>query len=178
MPLLLLPPLRPSCRRCRRLAPLVCSQAFVRAATGDPGLHVSPPSPSLVPSGYDGGAGPQLLHWDLRGLQQPGEGERADLTATFPNVVSLVEWAELLRQWGAAPEQRLALYFRRLPQVRACGGARGAGHRCCTGTLWSGGRVEPRHAHRALAPQLSPQLSVTASRAHDMSCRTRTRMLG
>jgi hypothetical protein len=40
------------------------------------------------------------------------------IAGVFPEVVSLIEWAEQLRVWGAAPEQRLALYFRRLPSVR------------------------------------------------------------
>lgn len=41
---------------------------------------------------------------------------------SFPEAVSLIEWAETLREWGAAPEQRLALYFRCLPSVSACCG--------------------------------------------------------
>lgn len=87
------------------------SRAFIRAALGEPGLEVHPPQPSLVPGVYG-----QLLHFDLAGLQQPGAGECAELAAVFSEAVSLIESAEQLRRWGAAPEQRLALYFRRLPQ--------------------------------------------------------------
>ena len=68
------------------------------------------------------------MHFDLNDLQQPSDEERQGLIDTFPQVVSLIEWAEQLRQWGAAPEQRLAIYFRRLPAVRTvvlgtCGSA-------------------------------------------------------
>lgn len=80
-------------------------------------MDVPSPSPSLVPACYDSGSGPLLLHWSLAGLQQPGPAECAELADSFPGAVSLIECAEQLRQWGAAPEQRLALYFRRLPSV-------------------------------------------------------------
>jgi len=90
----------------------------VRAAFGDPSMDVPSPAPSLVPACYDSGSGPVLLHWSLAGLQQPSGAECAELADSFPGAVSLIECAEQLRQWGAAPEQRLALYFRRLPSVR------------------------------------------------------------
>lgn len=63
-------------------------------------------------------AGLPLLHFDVSGLGRPSDADCEQLVNTFPNVVSLIEDAEQLRQWGAAPEQRLAIYFRRLPAVR------------------------------------------------------------
>lgn len=75
------------------------------------------PTPSLVPACYDSGSGPLLLHWSLAGLPQPSGADCDELANSFPGAVSLIECAEQLRQWGAAPEQRLALYFRRLPSV-------------------------------------------------------------
>lgn len=93
----------------------------MRAAHGNPSMDVPSPSPSLVPACYDSGSGPLLLHWSLAGLQQPGPAECAELADSFPGAVSLIECAEQLRQWGAAPEQRLALYFRRLPSVSGWG---------------------------------------------------------
>lgn len=100
------------------------SRAFVRAASGNPGLEVPRPPVSLQPAQYQGvgqlpggvgeGALP-LLHMDVGGLSRPSEEECQRLQAMFPEAVSLIEWAETLREWGAAPEQRLALYFRRLP---------------------------------------------------------------
>ncbi|GAB4820730.1 hypothetical protein N2152v2_007776 [Parachlorella kessleri] len=97
------------------------SRAFIRAALQNPDLDVPLPSQSLHPNEYEDQRGLPILHFDLNDLQQPGEEERQGLIDTFPQVVSLIEWAEQLRQWGAAPEQRLAIYFRRLP-AQAFGG--------------------------------------------------------
>lgn len=47
------------------------------------------------------------------------------IAGTFPSCVSVIEWAEQLREWGAAPEQRLAIYFRRLPAVSFRRGGQG-----------------------------------------------------
>lgn len=94
--------------------PFVCSRAYIRAACGDPSMDVHPPPPSLSPAAYG-----DLLHFDLAGLHQPSPDDCARLAGAFPDAVSLIEWAEQLRAWGAAPEQRLALYFRRLPTVSA-----------------------------------------------------------
>ena len=77
----------------------------------DGGLAVEPPPPGLAPSIYGG----DLLHFDLRGVAAPGDADRQRLLDGWPAAVSLIESAEALRAWGAAPEQRLALYFRHLP---------------------------------------------------------------
>lgn len=58
-----------------------------------------------------------ILHYDVGGLSRPSDGECDAIAGTFPGAVSVIEWAEQLREWGAAPEQRLAIYFRRLPSV-------------------------------------------------------------
>lgn len=60
-----------------------------------------------------------MLHLDLNNLQQPSAADCEQLASAFPDAVSLIEWAEQLKDWGAAPEQRLALYFRMLPAVGA-----------------------------------------------------------
>lgn len=99
------------------------SRAFVRAASGVPGMDVPPPPVSLHPMHYTGtgllaeGDMGQLpvLHFDVGGLQRPSDDECRRLEESFPSAVSLIEWAETLREWGTAPEQRLALYFRRFP---------------------------------------------------------------
>ncbi len=56
-----------------------------------------------------------IQHMDLRQVEAPGDAARAQLLESFAATVSLVECAERLQEWGAAPEQRLALWFRRLP---------------------------------------------------------------
>ncbi|KAL4447737.1 hypothetical protein ABPG75_004956 [Micractinium tetrahymenae] len=100
------------------------SRAFVRAASGNPGLEVPRPPVSLQPAQYEGmgllpavdDKGPlPVLHMDVGGLPRPSDEECQRLQEMFPGAVSLIEWAETLWEWGAAPEQRLALYFRRLP---------------------------------------------------------------
>lgn len=85
----------------------------MRAAQEDGGLDVQPPAPSLTPTVYGG----DLLFFNLKGLATPDDAARAELLTAFADAVSLVESAEPLPAWGAAPEQRLALYFRRLPTV-------------------------------------------------------------
>ena len=84
------------------------------AAAAAPQLppNCPPTAPQLPPADLS------ILHFDVGGLQRPSDDDCNTITGVFPEVVSLIEWAEQLRVWGAAPEQRLALYFRRLPSVR------------------------------------------------------------
>ncbi|KAI8462297.1 MAG: hypothetical protein J3K34DRAFT_397833, partial [Monoraphidium minutum] len=58
---------------------------------------------------------PVIQHLDLRGASAPSDAQRAKLAAAFESAVSLVECAERLQEWGAAPEQRLAIWMRALP---------------------------------------------------------------
>lgn len=89
--------------------------AFIRAANENAGLYVPSPTQTLQPNVFPALKGPEIHHLDLRHLGQPSSAELDQLADTFERVVSLVEWADRLQAWGAAPEQRLALWFRRLP---------------------------------------------------------------
>ena len=72
----------------------------------------TPWAPSLHPA-----AELPILHYDVGNLSRPSDADCEVIAGTFPRSVSVIEWAENLREWGAAPEQRLAIYFRRLPSV-------------------------------------------------------------
>lgn len=76
---------------------------------------------------------------DLRGAAEPTGTEREALLASFTDSVSLIENAEKLQEWGAAPEQRLALWMRHLPAVS---GARQRGRRRMAGARWDGNMVQ------------------------------------
>lgn len=65
---------------------------------------------------------------DLRGAPEPSGPARDALLASFEHTVSLIENAEKLQEWRAAPEQRLALWMRFLPAV-SC--PRGLGRTGC-----------------------------------------------
>jgi hypothetical protein len=74
--------------------------------------------------------GPTVQHLDLRPLSAPSDGDRKQLVESYGQRVSLIENAERLQEWGIAPEQRLAIWIRRLPSVRAgfwAGSSGGAG---------------------------------------------------
>ncbi|EFN58183.1 hypothetical protein CHLNCDRAFT_142018 [Chlorella variabilis] len=99
------------------------ARAFIRSAAQDQGLAVAPPPQGLRPNEYSGhglvepaefGELP-ILHYDVGNLSRPSDADCEVIAGTFPRSVSVIEWAENLREWGAAPEQRLAIYFRRLP---------------------------------------------------------------
>jgi tRNA A37 threonylcarbamoyladenosine biosynthesis protein TsaE len=81
-----------------------------------PSLLAEPFYNPLRPPLYD--AELPLLHYDVGNLSRPSDADCEMIAGTFPGCVSVIEWAEQLREWGAAPEQRLAIYFRRLPAVR------------------------------------------------------------
>jgi hypothetical protein len=74
-------------------------------------VHTAVSSPGIPP----GLTGPAIQHLNLRNVPTPGDAERGNLVASFAPVVSLVESAERLQEWGAAPEQRLAIWMRQLP---------------------------------------------------------------
>lgn len=88
---------------------------FLRAVYDAPDKEVAPPSGSLQPVVYSEHSGPVIQHLDLRGVAAPSDGEKGDLLASFEGAVSLVECAERLQEWGAAPEQRLAIWMRNVP---------------------------------------------------------------
>jgi hypothetical protein len=50
-------------------------------------------------------------------MATPSDEDRQALLESFASGVSLIECAERLQEWGAAPEQRLAIWIRRLPEV-------------------------------------------------------------
>jgi hypothetical protein len=82
--------------------------------------HPAPPACARTP------AGPTIQHLDLRPASAPSDGDRSKLVESYSSRVSLIENAERLQEWGIAPEQRLAIWIRRLPDVSGRGG-RGAG---------------------------------------------------
>ncbi|KIZ03252.1 hypothetical protein MNEG_4709 [Monoraphidium neglectum] len=90
-------------------------RAFLRAVLDQPDKVVAAPTGTLEPVTYSEHAGPAIQHLNLRNVPTPGDAERGNLVASFAPVVSLVESAERLQEWGAAPEQRLAIWMRQLP---------------------------------------------------------------
>ncbi|GBF98642.1 hypothetical protein Rsub_10831 [Raphidocelis subcapitata] len=105
------------------------AREFIRSVYSDPQKEVHPPAQSLAsPSAaYGDHAGPPIQHLDLRPMAAPSDADRQALLESFESRVSLVECAERLQEWGAAPEQRLAIWIRRLPEADGAGGNDGAG---------------------------------------------------
>lgn len=88
---------------------------FIRAVYSAPDKVVAAPTNTLVPNTYTEHDGPAIQHYDLSGIATPSDADRQQLVDSFPSTVSLIEAAERLQEWGAAPEQRLAVWIRRLP---------------------------------------------------------------
>lgn len=97
--------------------PVHWPRACWSAAHVQPARHAAPVTSCLChpPSG------PTIQHVDLRGAAEPAGADREALLASFKDTVSLIENAEKLQEWDAAPEQRLALWMRHLPAVRGEG---------------------------------------------------------
>lgn len=80
----------------------------MRAIVGDPALTV--PSPTfLLQQIYEEHDGPVVHHFDLYRLSGPQDCQRLNLAESFQKAVTLVEWAEKLRE--LAPSSRLDLFI-------------------------------------------------------------------
>lgn len=93
----------------------VFAREFIRAVFDEPDKEAAAPTGTLEPVTYTPPSGPEVRHLDLRSAPTPGDAGRTALVESFAPVVSLVECAERLQEWGAAPEQRLAVWMRKLP---------------------------------------------------------------